>query len=286
MKRYCIFLIVFLASLGVNQLHSQIRRKPITPDLGSQGIPQANNPLSRNNALSNKNNDKSESTPKEIPPIIIKQNDGKKEIIIKKPEKGNITVEGIAQISFGESPIGIRFDELRGRYFASKNMAYRALIGFSMESFNETLMDGKERMPCVTSTQNINAGGGIELHRPGSKHLSPYYGAEGYIIMHSTRMTVSNTRDLVQYEKGYTYFQDSTVSGIYMGAVAGMDYYITSDFYIGTEIRMGFSSVQRSVTSERITLSNNVVSQTNDRSGGGITMGITYVNGIRVGYKF
>lgn len=266
-----------------NSLNAQIRRKPITPNLSGQGIAT---PKSGTNPLATPNDEKESKGLKEIPPIIIKQDESKKEIIIKKPEKGSITVEGIAQISFGDKPIGIAFEELRGRYFASDKMAYRALVGFSVESFNEVLLDGVNRMPVLTNQQNIRAGGGVELHRPGSKHLSPYYGAEGYIIMNSNKMTVSNTRDMQKYEQGASYLQDSTVSGVYLGALAGLDYYITSDFYIGTEIAIGFSSLQRSITGERISANGNVISQTNDRSGGGVVMGISYINGIRVGYKF
>jgi hypothetical protein len=109
-------------------------------------------------------------------PIIIQQNSDKKEIVINKPKKGDLLIEGLAQISFGDDPMMIRF--------------------------------------------------------------------------------------------------------------AGLDYYLNSDFYIGTEIQAGFYALNIRNSGKSVSVGNSLVSQVGLYSGNELSLRFNYSPGIRIGYKF
>lgn len=285
--------LVFAFILLVYPIYSQIGRKPITPDLSGAGATgpgsmTTTKPTGFGENENNANQTGSPTTPINTPPIIIQQPAKSEEVIISKPRKDNILVEGVFELSFGDKPVGINFSELKGRYFATNQMAYRARINAQIESLNKEIQGGKLGIGTVNnSTQNISAGGGIEIHIDGSKRISPYYGAEVLIIMNSTKVTGNNTDDAESYRESYTYSKEEQSSGIYFGALAGLDYYLSSDFYIGTEIRFGFSSLRVSGVGETISLNGVIVAGSADPySGGGLKIGTDFTRGIRIGYKF
>ena len=285
--------LVIVLTLLIFPVFSQIGRKPITPDLSGAGATGPGSMTTTKPAGFGENQNPTEkpsvnAIPNNTPPIIIQQPSKSEEVMISKPRKDNILVEGVLELSFGNNPIGINFTELKGRYFATNEMAYRARINAHIESLNKEIQGGKLFVGTVTnSTQNISAGGGIEIHVDGSKRVSPYYGAEALIILNSTKITGNNTNDAESYSEGYSYSREDQTSGIYFGALAGLDYYLSSDFYLGTEIRFGFSSLRVSGVGETVSLNGVVVAGSADPySGGGIKINTDFTRGIRMGYKF
>jgi len=259
-------------------LQAQIRRKPITPDLTSGAVPQQNN----NNPSTANNNE----APASLPPIVIKQENEQKEVIIKKAEKGNFTVEGLLQLSFGEAPIMIKFPEIKARYFAGQQLAYRGVIGFDIGSQTFDVTDNKQMASYTISEQNIRAGGGVELHLKSNKRLSPYYGGEAQIILNTYKISSTNTDDLETYSLGAGYQKDSSLSGVYLGGLAGLDYYLNSDFFIGFELGVGITSYSTTTIGERKTMRGVTVSESNVVNGRGNRIDLRYSPGIRFGFKF
>jgi hypothetical protein len=270
----CFILFGFYASQNA---FSQIKRTPITPDLTGQGVPQKPNTEVKN---------ETPNTPVALPPIIIKQDDNPKEIIIKKPQKDNITIEGLLQLSFGNEPIMIKFPELKGRYFATEALAYRGTFAFEMGSNTQDIVDGRNTANVNTAVQNIKAGGGVELHLKAGKRISPYYGGEALILMSSTTVTGTNTDNLKTYTQNAGYVSDSTVTGIYLGALAGLDYYVNSDFYVGFEVGLGVTSYSGSKVGERTTLRGQMIQEKDVVNLRGNSINMRYVQGIRIGFKF
>ncbi len=273
----CLVLFTFAIS-SVGNVYAQIRRKPITPDLNPQTTPALSAPSNNTNLNNN--------APVSIPPIIIKQENESKDIVIRKPEKGSITAEGLMQISFGEAPIMIKFPEIKGRYFATNKLAYRGTLGFTLNSQTLEFVDNKQTASYVISNQVITAGGGVEMHVKSSKRISPYYGAEGLILLNSQKISGTNTDDIKTYNLGAGYQRDSTYTGIYMGALAGLDYYLSSDIFIGFELGMGLSSYSTTLVGERKTMRGVLVSESNVVTGRGTGIGLRYSQGIRIGLKF
>jgi hypothetical protein len=268
-------IIVFLCTPS----QAQIRRKPITPDLSNQGIP--------NSTKTETKIDNSNTPPASLPPIIIKQDEGNKEVIIRKADKGDFTVEGVLQLSLGGSePIMLKFPEIKGRYFTNQTLAYRGTLGFDIGSQTNDITDNRNMASYTISTQNIRAGGGVEIHVKASKRFSPYYGGEGLILLQSYKITSVNTDDLKTYSLGAGYQKDSTFSGVYLGGLAGLDYYLNSDVYIGFELGLGVTSFSSTLVGERKTMRGVTTSESNVINGRGNRLDIRYTPGIRVGFKF
>lgn len=277
MKHKILFLYLVLFSVALfhhDTLNAQIRRKPITPDLGTQGLP-TNTPAPA----------EVNTAPASLPPIIIKQESERKEVSIRKPDKGNFTVEGLLQFSFGDEPLMLKFTELKGRFFATDKMAYRGTLGFDIGSQTNDFIDNKNTASYTISNQLIRAGGGVEVHVKSSKRLSPYYGGEGLIILETKKTTGTNTNDLKTYNLGAGYQSDYAYTGVYLGGLAGLDCYITSDLYIGFEIGLGVTSYSTITVGERTTLRGTTVTESNVVNGRGTQLGLRYSQGIRVGFK-
>lgn len=280
MKR-CLKIVPFILSLwlflGIHALSGQIRRKPITPDLSTQGLPQNNKTETKTEAA---------AVPASLPPIVIKQEESTKEVIIRKAEKGDFTAEGLLQLSFGNEPIMIKFNDIKARYFYSNQLVYRGTLGFVIGSQTNDITDNKNMASYTIARQNIRAGGGVEFHVKASKRLSPYYGAEGLILLESYKISSVNTDDLKTYSLGAGYQKDSTFTGVYLGGLAGLDYYLTSDIYMGIELGLGVTSFSSTLVGERKTMRGVTTSESNVVNGRGNRLDIRYSPGIRVGFKF
>ncbi len=272
------------------QVQAQIGRKPITPDLNGQPAtpnfqktvtPGANSTAPAENA----NNNAAQPAQQ---PIIIQQNSERKEIIINKPKKGDLLIEGLAQISFGNDPMMIRFDDIKLRLFNEDNRVYRVRGIINTTTENRTFEESRGQTVEVKITdQDIHGALGVEFHlKSKNKHLSPYYGAEAMLIMRTQGIKGTNTDDGRTYKFQYSYNETINRTGIYAGGFAGLDYYLNSDFYIGTEIQGGFYALNIRNSGKSVSVGNGVVSQVGFYSGNEMSLRFSYSPGIRIGYKF
>lgn len=272
------------------QVQAQIGRKPITPDLNGQPITpnfQKTTTTGTNPTAPAENNANSAAQPAPQP-IIIQQNSEKKEIIINKPKKGDFLIEGLAQISFGNAPLMIRFDDVKLRLFNEDNRVYRVRGIINTTTENRTFEESRGQQVEVKITdQDIHGALGVEFHlKSKNKHLSPYYGAEVMLIMRTQGIKGTNTDDGRTYKFQYSYNETISRTGIYAGGFAGLDYYLNSDFYIGTEIQAGFSALNIRNSGQSVSVGNSLISQTGFYSGNEMSLGFSYSPGIRIGYKF
>ncbi|MCL9980817.1 MAG: hypothetical protein NBV77_05160 [Bacteroidia bacterium] len=272
------------------QVQAQIGRKPITPDLNGQPVTpnfQKTTTTGTNPTAPAENNANSAAQPAPQP-IIIQQNSEKKEIIINKPKKGDFLIEGLAQISFGNAPLMIRFDDVKLRLFNEDNRVYRVRGIINTTTENRTFEESRGQQVEVKITdQDIHGALGVEFHlKSKNKHLSPYYGAEVMLIMRTQGIKGTNTDDGRTYKFQYSYNETISRTGIYAGGFAGLDYYLNSDFYIGTEIQAGFSALNIRNSGQSVSVGNSLISQTGFYSGNEMSLGFSYSPGIRIGYKF
>lgn len=269
---------------------AQIGRKPITPDLNSQpATPHFQKPnTSATNNPSNTDNNANSAVQPAPQPIIIQQNTEKKEVIINKPKKGDWLIEGLAQVSFGNDPLMIRFDDIKLRLFNEDLRVYRVRGIINTTTENRTFEENRGQLVELKITnQDIHGALGVEFHlKSKNKHLSPYYGAEVMLIMQTQGIKGTNTDDGRTYKFQYSYNETINRTGINAGAFAGLDYYLNSDFYVGTEIQAGFSALNIRNSGKSVSLGNGVISQTGFYNGNEMHLGFNYSPGVRIGYKF
>lgn len=163
-----------------------------------------------------------------------------------KPAGGEKNIE-VNFAPLGGNPISM--NNLRFRYFASSDIAYR--LGFSVSSStskditlasinsaNDTELEDK------TSSFGFAINPGIEKHFEGTDRLSPYVGA---VLNFSTVSTTLTDQELngagdavVETETKNPNQTDATNIGLNL--VLGADWYFSKHIYMGTEVGFGFLS--------------------------------------------
>ncbi|MAC95751.1 MAG: hypothetical protein CMC96_09630 [Flavobacteriales bacterium] len=203
-----------------------------------------------------------------------------------KPAGGEKNIE-VNFTPLSGSPIGM--NNLRFRYFASSDIAYR--LGFSVSSSSETtpseVPDGTTTVELEdkSSSFGISINPGIEKHFEGTDRLSPYVGAV-------LNFSMLNTKDIDQQldpstTTGDTYESETTGGSTTFGLnlVLGADWYFSKHIYMGTEVGFGFQSI-----SEKDTETTNSTGPGTDTAtqlnGSTFNLGPNVNGAIRLGFLF
>ncbi len=204
-----------------------------------------------------------------------------------KQKKDEITVEGILQLQIMDNPLGIIFNELKVRYFKTENRAYRARGIVSMSNNNITIngANGKNAS-VIEAVQNLNLGVGFEDHFKNKNHISPYWGLELVVGLSAVKLDGTNTDDGKLFREDYKLTSENTEVSFYLGGIAGLDYYLSSNFYIGTEIRYGYQSKNLGNVSRTVTDPKGISSNSGASLGTNTKLEMNYTPGVRFGFKF
>lgn len=197
-----------------------------------------------------------------------------------KPSGGEKNIE-VNFTPLGNAPISI--SNLRFRYFASSDMAYR--LGFSVSSSSETGItlagtDNDVELEDKDSEFAVTLNPGIEKHFEGTDRLSPYVGAELNFTMINEKQTqevLNDDGDGVGGENETT--DGSTLFGLNL--VLGADWYFSEHIYMGTEVGFGFAS-----TSYKDTEATSGSTTTTTPNGSDFNFGPTFNSAIRLGFLF
>ncbi len=151
---------------------------------------------------------------------------------------------------FGLSSIGGLNQGIKYRNWMSENMAARGTFLVGLRNFSTPFVeldsDGEEKdLKNVAFEWAIQFRPGVERHFKGTKRLSPYVGSEliigyGANKFSSERLDTADAivTDVVKNDmsgaSGDWYYANGLTLGI--GAIAGFDYYIAKDLYLGLEI--------------------------------------------------
>ncbi len=156
-----------------------------------------------------------------------------------KPVGGEKNLE-VSLAPLGGSPISIV--GIKGRSWKSESSALRmtVFLGFSNET---TITQDEDSAADLKETKDksrsfsIAVAPGIEKHMAGTDRLSPYVGA--YVNIGYTSET-----EKMETQEGDKVGTDITKSGtlnLGLNGVAGFDYYIAEQLYLGTEIGFGLA---------------------------------------------
>lgn len=162
-------------------------------------------------------------------------------------------------LEFQVSPLSgsLNIDGVRFRYYNSDNSALRLNFNMSYNRSSEVEVvednDGNSLdLDHSTSAFLFDIRPGYEMHFGGTERLSPYVGAEAMIALQSSsetrqfydaldddvnELTISNGQHSVAgfgpNERGFF--------GFGLNAVAGFDFYLSENLYIGGELNYGLS---------------------------------------------
>lgn len=175
----------------------------------------------------------------------------------QKPAAGDKTAE-VSFTGAGLNSFNYTTPELRFRYFASENLAYRLRLSLGSTSTTDKVKvntGGTTEVEVerkVSSGFNINITPGIEKHFAGTAKLSPYYGAQlnfgfgtGITTTYTNATGVNqNTGALVGVASGNKgEDKNGTSLGLGISTFMGADYYITDGIFVGGEFGLGLFSL-------------------------------------------
>jgi hypothetical protein len=208
-----------------------------------------------------------------------------KPLTIQKSKKGNFNIEAVVQL--GGNGIGIGINEIKGRYFYSDKRNYRVRFsGLFNSDLNDISPDKSTRAEVKYDQQRILIAGGIEEHYQHSNRVNTYLGFEAGGRYEKESTIGINSKDGISFFQGYTYEKSFTESTLFLNGVAGVDYFLNSQFYIGTEIMVGVSNHTTNYSGIKIATADGIESQYGFYSGGGFEAILTYSQGVRIGFKF
>lgn len=161
---------------------------------------------------------------------------------------------------FGNTPISI--NGIKFRYFTEEDFAYRVefnMGGKNVQTITEQSTDEHDALAMTESSFKFSIRPGVEKHLKGTNNLSPYFGA--FLDFTSENAKVKDER-WGTYDTAVTpdYSSKTTVDGstsIGLSAVAGADYYVVDNLYLGLELSFGWMRTKMKDTTydyERIDL--------------------------------
>jgi opacity protein-like surface antigen len=155
-----------------------------------------------------------------------------------KPEKGTLMLEaGLSPFST-ENSIQLQEGQIKAVYMTSDNFGLRVGIGFQSESVSEDNGQKDEDWAKVSAgTTRINFTPGLIRFLPGTKNLSPYFGAE-LIIASESNKAVAESEDYRQVVKN----SDEPESIFGLGIFSGFNYWFSKNLYVGAELGLSFRS--------------------------------------------
>ncbi len=226
-----------------------------------------------------------------------------KTISAYKPHTGTVTAE--FGISGGLLNTNLNLNNnaglLRFRYFLNDDLAVR--IGFAVNNKSTTDnyyggINNSQAGSRVIKNNGITFNLGVEKHLTGTERLSTYIGGDLVIAVNAASEKWDNsngtayTLGLSREIKGFNTTNGGTnaATGFGLRLIAGGEYYIVKNVYLGGELGFGFvSSKFKDITDKTTTtigaLSNTVV---NDRKTPGKNFEISpsVITGVRIGFQF
>ena len=157
-------------------------------------------------------------------------------------EKGKFSLEGQIQPNFNGN-VWFTSGSVRGRYFYKNNRAFRFTYSpyftNNTDKFTEN-SDGTGEVGTFKTTSNRHSIGlGIEHHLGNSSKLSPYLGYGLSFSFHSDKNKAENVMG-GSYFPDYNYESKQNVYWLGAFAMAGFDWYVLTNMYLGVELGLGF----------------------------------------------
>lgn len=176
---------------------------------------------------------------------------GKTTFTIKSmgPQKSSLEV-GLNLANSSESTVKI--SHVRYRYFLTKDLAVRINYLDNTNRLFEYVYQTPSGFNGLEGTRETieriwNFQPGFEYHLPGTKRLSPYFGAYFGLGGGKKEINRIDFNDLdpteIVFEKNFSRGEEAPSFNFGFGALAGTDFYVSENFYMGTELSWDYLQV-------------------------------------------
>jgi len=225
-----------------------------------------------------------------------------------KPSTGSIVTELNFNPFKGNLSLNNSLNQIKVRYFISPDVALR--LGFNASKKDSTANVNNPYGPQSVFIKNerkstlIGFNFGIEKHFKGTKRLSPYVAADISISSKSASQEIKDNGSSTTIKNGwletiylpnnpnyYNLLQENAYTRYGLNLIAGFDFYVAKDFFIGYEFNFNLSKTEYKNITATVTGQNTNTGQPNTNYNdtgkkSASTFGPTLINGVRVGYSF
>lgn len=208
-------------------------------------------------------------------------------VMAQKPTEGNPSSLEVQLNLAGENNTVIA-PSLKYRYFLSSNLAIRFGLGYNSDKTEENFTENPDGTGATGSVEmkssSFEVSPGVEYHFAGTDRLSPYLGVALTIGSGKYTETGSAT-DGVEYVEGLTYDYEAPVSMFGFSILAGMDYYVAENLFVGAELGWGSTSTTFKEAEGSASFGGTTNSYTEPESKSS-SAGFGSVGGVRIGWRF
>lgn len=211
-----------------------------------------------------------------------------------KPSAGNMTFDLSFDSPFNSSkPISL-INGVKYRYFLNETYAFRSNLNLT-SSKNISLVYGSDDqgkidygMEGVSKSKDfdLNLRLGLEKHLKGTERLDPYFGADLLLGFNSIKSN-RDKNNSGAYENEYLYSSKQINSNLGLSLVAGFDFYVFDNIYLGTEFGITYNKSFSGDEKIKETVAG-TTDETINKSTGSLSSIITGMStgAFRIGYRF
>lgn len=204
------------------------------------------------------------------------------------------TLEAGLNLSSGATVV---YPQIRYRYFVNDAFALRAVMDLATQSEVERVYQnenftGNEGTKTV-STRSLGLQTGFEYHPYGTKRLSPYFGLTVGLTFGRDKEVWKDYNDTLGIPgTGFYDFQTNAeikapFFAFQTGAVAGLDFYLIENLYMGVEMNWNFVARNNNATELSYSDANGIsLNETIAPSSREVTTQFGALPAIRLGWRF
>ena len=201
-------------------------------------------------------------------------------------QKGRITLEG--QTNVGGVIIGEKLaPSLRFRYFATEKLALRGTFGLrnstETSTFTSLPNNAGTTGTYIEKSSTWNLAVGAEYHVTGTEKISPYVALD-FVYGSGKRILDQENAISTAYQADYKRDAELPLVRIGLAVIGGLDYNISSAFYLGAEVGFQVSALTVGA-GEATTISNGITveSSTIEKK---FSSASDLIGAVRLGFRF
>ena len=209
----------------------------------------------------------------------------------QKPTEGNPSSLEVQLNLAGENNTVIS-PSLKYRYFLSSNLAIRFGLAYNSSKETNNVTENADGTGASgsqeVSSSSFSVSPGIEYHFAGTDRLSPYLGLAINIGGGKDKESWDNYADFGSgggYAEGVSADVETPVSSFGVALLAGADYYIAENFFLGAELGWATNTFTQKEGEATVTIDgDSSTSKTPEQKSS--SAGFGSVGGVRIGWRF
>lgn len=232
--------------------------------------------------------------------VAVSQDSLKRLHDVLKPSARNVTMELNINPFRGDLSLNNALNQIKLRYFTSDNFAIRLGFNVDVKKKDATVTNPYGTNPFISDESKkytgVGVNIGVEKHFPGTRRLSPYIAAEFSFANKFSTYTLNDGtvktkiegawRSTTFVNNGFVYgYEERGYIKYGIGLLAGFDFYIAKNFFVGYEAAFQFSNIEYTDI-DITTTGSSFPPDSPDTKETEVSVGPSLLNGIRIGYVF